>query len=101
MAALRSQRVKENFLEAETSKLRPEGKQGLARQREEEATVFHTQKMLGPRVEVSYGERQGWKVGRGRWGKGLVCCLKKFGLCLEGNRQLQRVLRRVHLEKLL
>lgn len=45
------------------------------------------------------GKRQGWEVVRADGGR--VCCLRKFGLCLEGNRKPQRVLRRVHLEKLL
>lgn len=84
-----------------TSKQRSEGKRGLARQREEEAMVFHAQNILGLGAEVRSNMRKVWKVGKGIWGKGLACCLKKFGLCLEGNRELRRVLKRADLEQLL
>lgn len=77
MAAL-SQEVKECFLEEGTSKLRSESKWGLAGQREEDATEFHTHKVLGPGTEVRSGKKQVWKVGRGSWRKGLVCCLRNL-----------------------
>ena len=84
-----------------TSRQRSEGRRGLARQREEAAMVFHAQNILGLGAEVRSSMRKVWKVGKGSWGKGLACCLKKFGLGLEGNRELGRVLKRAHLEQLL
>lgn len=84
-----------------TSKQRSEGKRGLARQREEAAMVFHAQNILGLGAEVRSSMRKVWKVGKGSQGKGLACCPKKYGLCLEGNRELERVLERAHLEQLL
>lgn len=55
---------------------------------------------LGSWSEEQHGKKSEAGVRAAR-GKGLACCPKKYGLCLEGNRELERVLKRAHLEQLL
>lgn len=40
--------------------------------------MFHTQRVLGPGVKVRSGQRQGWKVGGGRWGRLLSVALRSL-----------------------
>lgn len=75
----RGVRSRENFLEEVASKMRPEGKQRLTRQREQPQVPHAESSGLG--VKVRSGKRQGWEVGRADGGR--VCCLRKFGLWRE------------------
>lgn len=84
MAAVRSQGVRESFLEEVTPKLRLKGKQKLAKQGEKEATVFHMQKVLGPGVKLKSVKRQGWEWADGRKALSvalgsLVCVCREIG----------------------